>query len=490
MAINPGIALGVQPSQPLDMLGAYGKAMSIKNLVDGARLQQQQGAALSQKMQFDQQDNALSLAGKKIGIRQQLASGLIALPPEQRAAQYPFFRQQYIDLTGDSNIPGEYDEGLVMQTALLGQNPDKMQEAVRMEAQRARFAALQGQAYGNAPGAAPGGMPTTTDVGDGTRVAMPMQPVDERDMTPEKRAERQMSVRDLVARDPMLIGTQFEKDATDRALQLSKEARDDAGAGLSTIKGADGNTYVVRNGVVVNGGKPLDTGRDPNAEFWMDEKGNVIPNQAVLNAKDRRAKLSAANVNQFNNTKDDFENERKLRNDFKTEPIYKAHQEVKAAYGQIGSSLKLESPAGDLAAATKIMKLLDPTSVVRESELGMAMAATGLEDRIANYANNVLKGTKLTPAQRKDFRKLADEIYLISEKEYSAKRSEYVDTAKAYKLNPERVGGKEKPANISDVKTKLGEKGNPYKIRGDDGYNALPSGSYFTGPDGVLRQKP
>jgi hypothetical protein len=58
MAINPGIALGVQPAQPLDMLGAYGKAMSIKNLVDGAKLQQLQMTQAQRQM-----DNEDALRG-------------------------------------------------------------------------------------------------------------------------------------------------------------------------------------------------------------------------------------------------------------------------------------------------------------------------------------------------------------------------------------------------------------------------------------------
>jgi hypothetical protein len=106
-----------------------------------------------------------------------------------------------------------------------------------------------------------------------------------------------------------------------------------------------------------------------------------------------------------------FENEMKLSSGFKNEPVYKAFQEVKSAYGQITKAIDLRSPAGDLAAATKIMKLLDPGSVVRESELGMAMQATGLMDRITGYADNVIKGTKLTEQQRVDFRRLADALY-------------------------------------------------------------------------------
>ncbi len=120
-----------------------------------------------------------------------------------------------------------------------------------------------------------------------------------------------------------------------------------------------------------------------------------------------------------------LDNTLKLRGDFRSEPIYKAHQEMQSAYSQIQQSLKQASPAGDLAGATKIMKLLDPGSVVRESELGMAMAASGLMDRIQNYASMIVNGTKLTPTQRKDFQTLADALFRESTNQYNAKRSEY-----------------------------------------------------------------
>jgi hypothetical protein len=137
-----------------------------------------------------------------------------------------------------------------------------------------------------------------------------------------------------------------------------------------------------------------------------------------------------------------FENEMKLKGEFKSEPVYKAYTEMQSAYGQITDSLKQASPAGDLAAATKFMKLLDPGSVVRESELGMAMAASGLLDRARNYAQMRIDGTKLTDTQRKDFQSLSDQLFATATKSYNSKRSEYVEQGSQYGLNAERALGK------------------------------------------------
>lgn len=180
-------------------------------------------------------------------------------------------------------------------------------------------------------------------------------------------------------------------------------------------------------------------------EFDLKAKNELIGpdgkvNTALLGAKQQVAKAGASSVN-VNTGQKGFENELKLRGDFRGEPVYKAHQEMQSAYSQIQQSLNKATPAGDLAGATKIMKLLDPGSVVRESELGMAMAATGLLDRVENYASSILKGTKLTPKQRTDFQQLADALYGESVKAYNSKRSEYQKLGGEYGLNADRAVG-------------------------------------------------
>lgn len=158
---------------------------------------------------------------------------------------------------------------------------------------------------------------------------------------------------------------------------------------------------------------------------------------------DGRKKVAAAGASSVsvNTGQKGLDNTLKLRGDFRSEPIYKAHQEVQAAYSQITQSLKMASPAGDLAGATKFMKILDPGSVVRESELGMAMAASGLMDRVQNYASSIMNGTKLTPTQRKDFLALSDALFGESQAQYNAKRQEYEGIASRNGLNTMDVLG-------------------------------------------------
>jgi hypothetical protein len=136
-----------------------------------------------------------------------------------------------------------------------------------------------------------------------------------------------------------------------------------------------------------------------------------------------------------------FTNEFKIKDAFSAEPIYKEYQGMKSAFSQIQESLKKANPIGDVAAATKIMKLLDPGSVVRESELGIAMAATGKIDRLTNYVDMWKKGTLLTPTQRNEFNALATELFSASSKAYNDKRNEYAGFGAKYGIDANQALG-------------------------------------------------
>lgn len=170
----------------------------------------------------------------------------------------------------------------------------------------------------------------------------------------------------------------------------------------------------------------------------------------------RRSGAGVTNVS-VNEGQRGFENESNLKKMFSNEPIYKDFNDMQSAYKQVQSSLKQANPIGDVAAATKIMKLLDPGSVVRESELGISMAAAGKMDRLQNYVDNWSKGTKLTPTQRQDFQNLANELYAAAGQTYNMKRNEYVDFGGKYNLDANKALGA--PAKIPSLMSGSGGAG-------------------------------
>ena len=142
----------------------------------------------------------------------------------------------------------------------------------------------------------------------------------------------------------------------------------------------------------------------------------------------------AQNIVNINEGQKGLENVMKIGAAFKGEPIYKEYQGMQTAFNQVNTALNQETPIGDLAGATKMMKMMDEGSTVRESELALAMAAAGRMDRLKNYLNQAMTGQKLTPTQRIEFKALSNELYAAAGQAYNNKRSEYQAFAEAYQL--------------------------------------------------------
>ena len=182
----------------------------------------------------------------------------------------------------------------------------------------------------------------------------------------------------------------------------------------------------------------------PNEVQLLNAAGVPVTFENIVKLK----RSGATNVNVDTGQKG-FENKMSAKKTFMSEPIYKDFNDMKSAYGQVISALDQGSPIGDVAGATKVMKLLDPGSVVRESELGIAMAASGRMDRLKYYFDNWASGNKLTPTQRSDFKALSNELYAAAGQAYNQKRGEYLDFGSSTGVELDKALGA--PANIPSI---------------------------------------
>lgn len=129
------------------------------------------------------------------------------------------------------------------------------------------------------------------------------------------------------------------------------------------------------------------------------------------------------------------EAEGKMRKEYSDQT--KSYQDVKESYSRILASDK--TAAGDLALIFNYMKMLDPGSVVRESEFATAENAAGVPDRVRNTFNKVLTGVKLGEDQRKDFRKQAQNLFTQAKVRENKVRTGIERIAKGYGLNPDNI---------------------------------------------------
>jgi len=132
-----------------------------------------------------------------------------------------------------------------------------------------------------------------------------------------------------------------------------------------------------------------------------------------------------------------FANEKDLRGEFQTQ--VKPYVELGQAYQKIETAAKNPSPAGDIALVYGFMKVLDPSSVVREGEFATAQNAGSVPDSIRNMYNKALNGERLGEKVRTDF--LQQARNLVESQRVMSKDliNRYTEVAKNYKLDPNQV---------------------------------------------------
>jgi hypothetical protein len=127
--------------------------------------------------------------------------------------------------------------------------------------------------------------------------------------------------------------------------------------------------------------------------------------------------------------------EGKLRTEFLHQN--QTYQGVRDAWSKI--QVAEASPAGDMSLLYGYMKLLDPTSTVREGEYATAEQAGSVPTRILGIYNKAISGEKLTPTQRADFRKQAENVFKAQDSQYKKSAQTYLTLATDYGVNPARV---------------------------------------------------
>jgi len=99
--------------------------------------------------------------------------------------------------------------------------------------------------------------------------------------------------------------------------------------------------------------------------------------------------------------------------------------EAFGALDKLRAALKQGSTLAEVAAVTQFNKVLDPGSVVRESEVKLTAEARGIFDTLMVKLNNVAEGDVLDDDQVKDMLALADALEATYIKSYKKARSDY-----------------------------------------------------------------
>ena len=141
-----------------------------------------------------------------------------------------------------------------------------------------------------------------------------------------------------------------------------------------------------------------------------------------------------------------FEQEEKLRKEFQGRT--KVYGELGTTYSNIKSSAEAKNGPGDIALITGFMKMLDPGSVVRETEFATARDTAGLYERLLNTSQKLQSGQlfALDSKQRQEYVNLAKQYLDSAQKKAADDKTALGVVVKNYRLNPENVFGPETAA--------------------------------------------
>lgn len=158
------------------------------------------------------------------------------------------------------------------------------------------------------------------------------------------------------------------------------------------------------------------------------------------------------------------------------------------AYNTMQRAQENPSAAGDLSMIFGFMKMLDPTSTVREGEAASVQNAGGISDRVRNVYNSILSGERLTEEQRKDLVSQSENLFKVSQKHYDNTKEQYGSLA-------DHFGVPRKAVLVEHARPQTAGQGGPSPAQlpimaTPADAMKLPPGTRFLDANGVERMRP
>lgn len=197
---------------------------------------------------------------------------------------------------------------------------------------------------------------------------------------------------------------------------------------------------------VTMGGEPLIARQESKAPqtvggmMWDSQQQKFVPipdyeEQQGRIAAARRPEVVVKPTDPRTIKADQFRNENALRDEYTAQTA--SFRTINDAYKKIMSTA--DTGAGDMSLLYQYVKLLDPGSVVRESEFATAAASGSFGEQVKGAAERILKGTRLPNSLRQSFRNEATNIFNQQKASADETAARYRQLAVDYGLDPTRV---------------------------------------------------
>lgn len=167
--------------------------------------------------------------------------------------------------------------------------------------------------------------------------------------------------------------------------------------------------------------------KNPEPYLQFEQSGGKLNFINDLSEGNREKNLDRRDVQLGNN----------LRGQFLSQS--RPFSEISQAYNRVQAAASVPTAAGDLSMLYNYMKILDPTSVVRESEFAQAAASGSYGERMKASVNRLANGQRLSDEIRNDFLFQASQLYKGQEKLHSQREDEFRRIATEQNLDPNSI---------------------------------------------------
>lgn len=162
-----------------------------------------------------------------------------------------------------------------------------------------------------------------------------------------------------------------------------------------------------------------------------DENRAARRSELLMKMEEHKAQKSGNNQKQ----------ETELRKEISNDPIIKEYHIVDQAAKKVQASANVpenstERPAADVALLFAYMKLLDPTTGVKEGEVALARDTENIPNKVRNAYNSALTGQKLSPDIRKGMEQHSRTLFSTHQGKAKETQKFYTDIAGKYGLDP------------------------------------------------------
>lgn len=277
-----------------------------------------------------------------------------------------------------------------------------------------------------------------------------------RDDTLKQQAQEQKLVMEKQRREQlgnMALMVQNEQDP-DRKASMWQNLMKQSGASDVTPEEADpqiGPAMMIAEAglageAITNRGRQEDRGlkreqfalttkdKQANLEFKHKVLDSTIQyRQANIKLKEGILKIKQGLKGGYKSRKEKADVERSVRKEFIG--ITSTYRDVRDAADRVEASAQKPSAAGDLALIFNYMKILDPGSVVRESEFATASATGSARERALAFILKIRDGTRLSPKMRADFVNRSRRLFAKQEGQYKKTEASYRNIAKRLDLD-------------------------------------------------------